>query len=98
VAVAINDWCRKGDALDQRRTIAFLQAYNNIRALHTKEYWFFPAFLLYAALAFWLSRLSIAVQENLPEGLPVKDPSEFRRLVQQHVSQPFRIHELALAN
>lgn len=97
VAVAINDWCRKGSELDQRRTIAFLKAYNNIRPLRTQEYWFFPSFLLYAALAFWLSRLNIAVQENLPEGLPVKDPSEFQRLVQQHVSRPFRLHELALA-
>ena len=97
VAVAINDWCRSGDALDQGRTIAFLQAYNNIRPLQTQEYWFFPSFLLYAALAFWLSRLNIAVQENLPEGLPVKDPREFQRLVQQHVSRPFRLHELALA-
>lgn len=97
IAVTINDWCRNGDALDQGRTIAFLQAYNDIRPLQTREYWFFPSFLLYAALAFWLSRLNIAVQENLPEGLPVKDPRELQRLVQQHVSRPFRLHELALA-
>lgn len=97
ITVAINDWCRSGDALDQGRTIALLQSYNNIRPLQTREYWFFPSFLLYAALAFWLSRLNIAVQEDLPEGLPVKDPREFQRLVQQHVSRPFRLHELALA-
>lgn len=97
VAVAINDWCRRGDALDQDRTIALLQAYNGIRPLQTQEYWFFPSFLLYAALGFWLSRLNIAVQENLPAGLPVKDPREFQRLVQQHVSRPFRLHELSLA-
>ncbi len=96
VAVAINDWCRSGDALDQQRTIAFLQAYNDIRPFQTREYWFFPSFLLYAALAFWLSRLNIAVQESLPEGLPVKDPKEFQRLVHQHLSRPFRLHELAL--
>lgn len=97
VAVAINDWCRRGNELDQRRTIAFLKAYNSIRPFQTQEYWFFASFLLYAALAFWLSRLNIAVQDDLPEGLPVKDPKEFQRLVQQHVSRPFRLHELALA-
>ncbi|MCY3886046.1 MAG: phosphotransferase [Gammaproteobacteria bacterium] len=98
VAVAVNDWCRSGDALDQRRTIALLQAYNQIRPFESEEYWFFDSFLLYAALAFWLSRLSIAVQENLPDGQPVREPQEMKRLVQQHLSRPYRLHELALAS
>lgn len=97
IAVAINDWCRKGDVLDQGRTIALLNAYNEIRPLQPQEYWFFSSFLLYAALAFWLSRLHVAVQEELPEGLPAKDPSEFRRVVQRHLTHPFRLHKFALA-
>lgn len=97
VAVAINDWCRSGDALEQRRTIELLRAYNRIRPFESEEYWFFSSFLLYAALAFWLSRLSIAVQEDFSEERPARDPQEMRQLVQRHITRPFRLHELALA-
>ena len=40
----------------------------------------FPGFMAYAALAFWLSRLSAA--NKAQSGLPVrvKDPNEFQRI------------------
>lgn len=98
LAVAVNDWCRTRDTLDQRRTYELLREYNAIRQLTSEEYWFFPIFLLYAAVAFWLSRLSIAVRDDLPLGYPTKDPKELERVVRRHDSHPFRVHEIALAN
>ena len=98
LAVAINDWCRTHDELDYGRTIALLKEYNSIRPIEEKEYWFFPIFLLYGALSFWLSRLRVYVRKDLPEGYPVKDPYEFEYLVRRHHSRPFRLHRLALTS
>ncbi len=98
LAVTVNDWCRTRDALDKERVFSLLREYNAIRPLQSEEYWFFPMFLLYAATAFWLSRLDVAVQSSLPQDRPAKDPSEMARVVQRHISRPFRLHELAIAN
>lgn len=91
VAVALNDWCRNGDGLDENRAIELLRGYASIRPLSQEELWFLPMFLLYSALAFWLSRLTIYVRTDLPAHHPVKDPDEFKRLVQVHNHDPFSV-------
>lgn len=91
IAVAVNDWCSNGDRLDTERTLALLNAYNAIRPLTRLETWFFPDMLLYGGLAFWLSRLLIAVRTDLPPNYPVKDPAEFGLLVRTHHRTPFRL-------
>ena len=91
IAVAINDWCRNGDVLDQPRALELLRGYESTRSLKQVELWFLPTFLLYAALAFWLSRLLIYVRSDLPPHYPVKNPDEFKRLVQRHTRSPFSV-------
>jgi len=82
LAVAANDWCSDSSGLlDRGRTMAMLRAYHSLRPLCEAELWFFPIFALYAAVAFWLSRLMAAVA---PARARIKDPDEFRRIVQQH--------------
>lgn len=98
LAVAVNDWCRTRDVLDKERAFALLREYNAIRPLHDEEYWFFPMFLLYASVAFWLSRLSVTTQSDLHPDRPVRDPAEMARIAQRHISRPFRLHEMAIAN
>ena len=91
IAIAINDWCRSGDVLDEERTLALLRGYDSIRSLTQQEMWFLPTFLLYAALSFWLSRLMISVRTDLPSHYPVRDPDEFKALVQRHTRSPFNV-------
>lgn len=91
VAVAVNDWCRNSDGLDEQRATALLRGYTSIRELTQEELWFFPAMLIYGALAFWLSRLAIYVRTDLPRHYPVKDPDEFKRLVQSFSNHPFNV-------
>lgn len=91
LAVAINDWCRNGDSLDRDRAIELLRGYSSVRTLTLAELWFLPTFLLYAALAFWLSRLVIYIRTDLPAHYPVKDPDEFKDLVRRHTRSPFSV-------
>ena len=91
LAVAINDWCRNGDSLDRDRAIELLRGYSSIRTLTQAELWFLPTFLLYAAMAFWLSRLMIYIRKDLPAHYPVKNPDEFKDLVRRHTRTPFSV-------
>ena len=82
LAVAANDWCnRPGGALDPERTAALVTAYHRVRPLTVLEQGFFPGFLLYAALAFWLSRLAVALKTDAGSTARFKDPDEFRAIV-----------------
>ena len=91
LAVAINDWCRNGDSIDHDRAIELLRGYSSVRTITQAELWFLPTFLLYAALAFWLSRLLIYIRTDLPAHYPVKDPEEFKALVKRHTRSPFSV-------
>jgi len=88
IAVAINDWCTDGSGiLDTERAAAMLRAYHSERALTKEELWFLPLFMIYAATAFWLSRLSAHYP---PPGAPAearKNPQEFRAIVEARCAQ-----------
>ena len=95
IAVAINDWCMFEGKVDEQRALALISAYHQIRSLTPDEESFLCHFLLYGALAFWLSRLIIAVRDDLPDDYPIKDPAEFEQLVDRHLRRPFRLVESA---
>ena len=62
LAVAVNDWCSDADgALDVERASTLVRAYHGVRPLGRVEIDCFAGFLLYAALAFWLSRLTVGL-------------------------------------
>lgn len=91
LAVAANDWCSLPDGrLNASQANALLAAYHRIRPLTDTELAAFPDFMAYAALAFWLSRLSAASKAQ--SGLPVrvKDPDEFRRIGADRARRGFR--------
>ena len=82
LAVAVNDWCnRPSGALDPERAAALVTAYHRVRPLTILEKCFFPGFLLYAALAFWLSRLAVALKTDPASTARFKDPDEFKAIV-----------------
>ena len=92
LAVAANDWCnRPGGALDPRRAAALVTAYDSVRPLTVLEKCFFPGFLLYAALAFWLSRLVVALKTDTGSTARFKDPDEFKAIVADRNAHFFQI-------
>ena len=97
LAVAANDWCTASDgALDPERTLALLQAYHRIRPITRQELWFFPVFALYGALAFWTSRLVVALRRRHGMTVRVNDPAEFQRIVLHHRAHCFYLDERML--
>ncbi len=87
IAVAMNDWCTDSSGLlDMDRMLALLRAYHRLRPLRKEELWFLGPFAVYAALSFWLSRLTVALRAASGESVRFKNPDEFRRIVQQHLA------------
>ncbi|MEZ5558575.1 MAG: homoserine kinase [Pseudomonadales bacterium] len=85
LAVAANDWCTDGQgALDPERVLALLRAYHGIRPLVRVELWSLPLMLLYAALAFWLSRLVVTLAQRRGAAVRANNPDELRRIVAHH--------------
>jgi len=82
LAVAANDWCTDPTgALDPARLGALLQDYHALRALEPAELWHLPAFMLYAGVAFWLSRLRVALEQRSGRADRANDPLVFERIV-----------------
>ena len=89
LAVIANDWCTDNQGgLDPDRTHVLLSAYHRIRALSEQELWFFSSFALYAALCFWVSRLTVSLQAQAEQGIRTKNPDEFKRIMVQHLRHP----------
>ncbi len=97
LAVIANDWCTDANGtLDPERTVALVRAYARLRPLTRQELWFFPSFTLYAAVAFWLSRLSVALRTETAGKQRFNNPEEFQRIVQQHSAHSFYLDERLL--
>lgn len=87
IAITANDFCRQWptDTPDTVRLAAFIDGYNEVRALGGDEQAALPVFLAVAALRFWLSRLDIG-QRNAEEGrdgehVTQKNPDEMKHLL-----------------
>jgi homoserine kinase type II len=97
LAVAANDWCTEADgALDPERTLALLRAYHGVRPLQRDELWHFPVFALYAGLAFWTSRLVVALEQRRGRAVRANNPEELQRVVAHHVAHFFYLDERRL--
>ncbi len=85
VAVTINDWCRLSDGqLDESRMHHFLEGYTQQRKLTRLEYQLWPVMLRAAALRFWLSRLQDLHFPRVGELTHIKNPDEFKNILQAH--------------
>ncbi|MBS0347844.1 MAG: homoserine kinase [Proteobacteria bacterium] len=83
VAVTVNDWCADTDGqLDPARAAALLASYAEARPFSAAERNAWPAVLRAAALRFWLSRLEDFHLPRPGEMVLVKDPGEYRRILQ----------------
>ncbi len=97
LAVAANDWCTEANGvLDPERTLALLRAYHRIRPLSREELWYFPVFCLYGGLAFWESRLVVALEKRRGRAVRANNPDEFERIVRHHGAHFFYLDERRL--
>ncbi|WP_298396015.1 homoserine kinase [uncultured Azonexus sp.] len=86
LAVVANDWCP-----DDGRLAALVDGYTGVRPLTADERAAWPAVRRAAALRFWLLRLEARHMPRAGEVVTVKDPGDFRRLLDQ-----FRLAPAAL--
>lgn len=90
LAVAANDFCRADDdaSLDPDRVASLLDAYSARHVFEAVEREAWRSMLAVAASRFWLSRLHDAHRPR-PGAMPViKDPEEFRRVLDRRLSEP----------
>jgi len=88
IAVCVNDWCMDtgdGFALNAERTRALLGAYANRRPFSAEEQNCWPLMLQLAALRFWVSRQQYALEHKGQQGILIKDPEYFHRVMKTHV-------------
>lgn len=98
LAVAANDWCTDSSGMfNPDRTTELMRAYHKIRPLNRSEIRLFPAFALYGAVAFWLSRLSVAMERDAGRKVRTNNPEEFERIVAQQHAHFFYLDERLLA-
>ncbi len=97
LAVAANDWCTDASGqLDPELTLTLLRTYHRLRRLTPTELQLLPAFMLYAALAFWLSRLVVSIHPTSDGEVRCNNPEEFQRIVEQHAAHFLYIDERLL--
>ncbi len=102
LAVAANDWCTDSTGLfDSDRVLKLMRAYHAIRPLNQSELRLFPAFTLYAAVVFWLARLSVSLRgdkenDDTSGSARCHNPEEFQRIVEKHHAHFFYLDERLL--
>jgi homoserine kinase type II len=98
VAAAANDWCVGADgAIERARLDALIDSYAAIRPFTAHELRHLPAFMLYATLACWLARLTVAIG-RAPHPLDrAKDLEGFARIVALRREQPVHVDAWRIA-
>lgn len=85
VAVTLNDWCFESDGrLNPSRAEALLSAYRSCREITDAERAAWRLTLRAAAFRFYLSRLYDWVFPRAGDVVHVKDPAQYRRILEHH--------------
>ncbi len=88
LAVTLNDWCFEANGhLNTARWNALLGAYRARRELTDAEKAAWPLVLRAAALRFWLSRLYDWTFPREGDVVQIKDPEQYRRILDHHRSE-----------
>ena len=82
LAVVINDWCiNKNGSVNSNKLDSFLDSYNSIRRISTRETKQLNNAMISAALRFYLSRLVDMIFPKVGEITHIKDPSVFEKIL-----------------
>jgi homoserine kinase type II len=85
LAVTLNDWCTDPDGrLNAARARALLDSYRSRREPEAAEHAAWPLVLRAAAFRFFLSRLYDWTFPREGDLVHVKDPAQYRRILEQH--------------
>jgi homoserine kinase type II len=90
IAVCLNDWCidLPAGSHDADRAIAFVDAYQTVRAFSAAERQLLPAMLRAGALRFWISRLWDFHLPREASMLTPHDPTHFERVLRGRLARP----------
>ena len=94
LAVTVNDWCFQYGVLEDDKVLAILENYHEQRPLQDCEHAVWPMMLRVAALRFWLSRLRDRLFPRPGALIQIKDPSEFKRILQTHAANYGALQDL----
>lgn len=87
VAITVNDWCMgAAGKLDEARTRALLDAYNEVRPFTPHEATMWQVALRVAALRFWISRLFDLNKPREGEIVNAHNPDQFKHILMQHIA------------
>ncbi|MFW5443964.1 MAG: homoserine kinase [Methylococcaceae bacterium] len=92
IAVTCNDWCIITNSINQQKLNALLAGYQKVRIISDEEIKHLPVFLRLTALRFWISRLDHQLNPRKGELTLVKDPRQFRQLVEFHRANPTKVN------
>ena len=88
LAVIINDWCvNKNGTVNKRKLKSFMDSYNSVRKLSSKEREQINNAMIAAALRFYLSRLADMIFPKVGEITHIKDPSVFENILIKRFNQ-----------
>ncbi len=96
LAVVANDWCNRQESssLDRERLQQLLGAYHQVRPAAPGERDAWPVMLRAAALRFWLSRLQDAHFPRAGEITHIKNPDQFRAILDDRIRHHDAYHQL----
>jgi len=87
VAITVNDWCiDTAGNLDEARSRALLDAYNQVRPFTPQEAIMWQVALRVAALRFWISRLFDLNKPREGEIVNAHNPDQFKHILLQHIA------------
>lgn len=92
IAITLNDFCSDWPnvSLNLEKYTDFLAGYQQVRALTVQEKAALPVYLAMAAGRFWLSRLQVAlrnqVEQRVGEYVLQKDPNQMREMVRARLN------------
>ena len=86
LAVIANDWCvNKNGSINARKYHSFINSYNSVRIITTKEMKQMNNAMIAAGLRFYLSRLVDMIFPKVGEITHIKDPSTFENILKKRL-------------
>lgn len=91
LCIAINDWAFEHSQFIPEHFKALIQSYVPQEPITPLEHTYFPQMLALTAFRFWISRLQSQHLIDGPSQGTIKNPDEFKHILQWHLNHPLQI-------